>query len=258
MRSARMRTCAGDSSPHTSSTGCRAASRASAMVVSVDLPMPGSPPIRISEPGTSPPPSTRSNSSMPVGSRSWRVASTSASGCGLRTWPVCLTAALRGRARGLLDHRRPGAAARTAPVPLGLGGAALLAGELGLGGEHRTGQTTARTGRSGGEALGFRHARDRHHGHRRPGRCRPPRAPAARTRCRRGARAAGRLFAQPRRSVGLARPAEGRAAVPVHPRRRRGRHHRCRRRRCRRGPDRVPGRPQSGALLRYLRALRGR
>ena len=31
IRSARIRTCAGDSSPHTSSTGCRPASRASAM-----------------------------------------------------------------------------------------------------------------------------------------------------------------------------------------------------------------------------------
>ena len=32
----------------------------------VDLPIPGSPPIRIAEPATSPPPVTRSNSSMPV------------------------------------------------------------------------------------------------------------------------------------------------------------------------------------------------
>src|SRR4051812_25184351 len=32
----------------------------------VDLPMPGSPPISTSDPGTTPPPSTRSNSSMPV------------------------------------------------------------------------------------------------------------------------------------------------------------------------------------------------
>ena len=36
----------------------------------VDLPMPGSPPIRRAEPGTSPPPITRSNSAMPVGRRS--------------------------------------------------------------------------------------------------------------------------------------------------------------------------------------------
>src|SRR5258708_2159522 len=32
----------------------------------VDLPMPGSPPIRSAEPGTRPPPVTRSNSAMPV------------------------------------------------------------------------------------------------------------------------------------------------------------------------------------------------
>src|SRR5262245_8317439 len=36
---------------------------------SVDLPMPGSPPSKIREPGTTPPPSTRSNSSMPVDRR---------------------------------------------------------------------------------------------------------------------------------------------------------------------------------------------
>src|SRR5882757_526306 len=35
----------------------------------VDLPMPGSPPTRSAEPGTSPPPVTRSNSAMPVGRR---------------------------------------------------------------------------------------------------------------------------------------------------------------------------------------------
>src|SRR5580704_16655357 len=40
----------------------------------VDLPMPGSPPTRRAEPGTSPPPVTRSNSAMPVGRR-WGGAS---------------------------------------------------------------------------------------------------------------------------------------------------------------------------------------
>src|SRR6185295_777234 len=35
----------------------------------VDLPMPGSPPTNRAEPGTSPPPVTRSNSPMPVGRR---------------------------------------------------------------------------------------------------------------------------------------------------------------------------------------------
>jgi len=44
----------------------------------VDLPMPGSPPSRMSDPGTTPPPSTRSNSSMPVESRTPCDISTSA------------------------------------------------------------------------------------------------------------------------------------------------------------------------------------
>ena len=42
---------------------------AAAWSSSVDLPMPGSPPTSTAEPGTRPPPSTRSNSAMPVGSR---------------------------------------------------------------------------------------------------------------------------------------------------------------------------------------------
>ena len=47
------------------------ASAPSACSSSVDLPMPGSPPISTTPPATRPPPSTRSNSSMPVG---WRAA----------------------------------------------------------------------------------------------------------------------------------------------------------------------------------------
>src|SRR5215510_15296514 len=45
---------------------------------SVDLPMPGSPPSSTSEPGTTPPPRTRSNSSMPVDRRTPLAVSTSA------------------------------------------------------------------------------------------------------------------------------------------------------------------------------------
>ena len=52
------------------------------MFVSVDLPMPGEPPSRTSEPGTIPPPSTRSNSPIPVRSRGTGEVSTSASGRG--------------------------------------------------------------------------------------------------------------------------------------------------------------------------------
>ena len=39
---------------------------ASAIVVSVDFPIPGAPPISTSDPGTTPPPSTESSSPMPV------------------------------------------------------------------------------------------------------------------------------------------------------------------------------------------------
>ena len=51
------------------------------MLVSVDLPIPGAPPSSTSEPGTRPPPSTRSSSPMPVGSATG-AAPTSASDTG--------------------------------------------------------------------------------------------------------------------------------------------------------------------------------
>src|SRR5918992_1480878 len=87
-RSARSFTCAADSSPDTYSTSRPAAARLpSAPVVSVDLPIPGNPPIRTSEPGTRPPPSTRSSSPMPVRRRWMAGASTSASRTGRRAWP---------------------------------------------------------------------------------------------------------------------------------------------------------------------------
>ena len=35
----------------------------------MDLPMPGSPPIKMTDPATNPPPNTRSNSPMPVSAR---------------------------------------------------------------------------------------------------------------------------------------------------------------------------------------------
>ena len=65
-RSARSRICAADSSAETYSVRRPAAHRfASAIVVSVDLPIPGAPPIRTSDPGTMPPPRTLSSSPMP-------------------------------------------------------------------------------------------------------------------------------------------------------------------------------------------------
>ena len=59
----------------------------SADVTIVDLPIPGEPPSRTSEPGTSPPPSTRSSSPMPVRSRATRGASTWLSGTGVSARP---------------------------------------------------------------------------------------------------------------------------------------------------------------------------
>ncbi len=77
-RSARPRTWAGDSSPVTSMAASGAGSDASAWSTRVLLPIPGSPPISTSEPGTSPPPSTRSSSPMPVGRRSCAASRSSA------------------------------------------------------------------------------------------------------------------------------------------------------------------------------------
>ena len=74
----------------------------------VDLPMPGAPPISTSEPGTMPPPSTRSSSPMPVLKRGECPAATSASGTGF--------AALAGAAR---DSRAPaltGSATRSSTI----------------------------------------------------------------------------------------------------------------------------------------------
>ena len=73
-------------------------------MVIVDLPIPGAPPISTSDPGTSPPPSTRSNSPIPVAEP---------------LHPRCLDLAERhrreraaGRARERRLRRRAGAAAR--------------------------------------------------------------------------------------------------------------------------------------------------
>ena len=75
-RRARRATCLSDSSPVAYSTGPAALMAAADCSMSVDLPMPGSPPIKVTEPGTRPPPSTRSSSPEPVESRGWsRLAS---------------------------------------------------------------------------------------------------------------------------------------------------------------------------------------
>ena len=60
---------------------------ASAASVKVDFPIPGDPPIRTSEPGTIPPPRTRSSSAMPVVIRATCWASTSRRGTGFAARP---------------------------------------------------------------------------------------------------------------------------------------------------------------------------
>src|SRR5690349_14192133 len=70
-RSARSLICSGDSSPETYSVRIPAPSRRAAHCSkSVDFPMPGSPPTKTTDPGTIPPPRTKSNSRRPVCHRS--------------------------------------------------------------------------------------------------------------------------------------------------------------------------------------------
>jgi hypothetical protein len=57
------------------------------MFVSVDLPIPGEPPRRTSDPGTRPPPRTRSSSPIAVRRRGARSALTSRSGTGRTAGP---------------------------------------------------------------------------------------------------------------------------------------------------------------------------
>ncbi len=74
VRSARIRIWPADSSPDTYSARRPAwAHRCTTSSSSVDLPTPGSPASRLTDPGTTPPPSTRSSSLTPVGK--WRVRS---------------------------------------------------------------------------------------------------------------------------------------------------------------------------------------
>ena len=123
-RDARRRICAADSSPETYSVRRPDAWRLpSAMFVSVDLPMPGEPPSSTSEPGTRPPPRTRSNSPIPVRQpldlRDLDVPQRDDPRG--RTRPRDAARTARGlRGRGLLGERVPLAAAWALPVPLGL------------------------------------------------------------------------------------------------------------------------------------------
>ena len=86
-RPARSRTCPADSSPLAYRTSpAVAVSPAAAWSSRVDLPIPGSPPSSTTDPGTSPPPRTRSSSEMPVGVRTGSASRRPARDCG--TWPA--------------------------------------------------------------------------------------------------------------------------------------------------------------------------
>ena len=67
------------------------------MLVSVDLPIPGAPPISTTDPGTIPPPSTRSSSPIPLASRGISGALTSPSATGTGTLAPLRAGAARPR-----------------------------------------------------------------------------------------------------------------------------------------------------------------
>ena len=113
-RSARRRTCAADSSAHTSRQRAPSAAIApSACSTSVLLPIPGSPPTSVSDPATRPPPSTRSSSGTFVGRRG----APSGIDVGERHRPGRRAAADRAPRRG--RPRRP----RASPTPRTAGSA---------------------------------------------------------------------------------------------------------------------------------------
>ena len=102
-RSARIRTSALDSSAVTSRHRApRSAMRPRAWRSSVLLPIPGSPASSVTDPGTSPPSSTRSSSGSPVGRATAACMLTSPIGTG-----VSRAASSRRRRRRIFDERAP-------------------------------------------------------------------------------------------------------------------------------------------------------
>ena len=105
--------------------------------------MPGSPPISVAEPGTKPPPATRSSSPMPVTMRC--TASTRprgpSSGNGRPTRPAPRHGAADAERRGLLDDRVPLAAGLALALPALRDGAAILADVGGAGAGHQARRT---------------------------------------------------------------------------------------------------------------------
>ena len=95
-RSARNLICSALSSPETYKTVPPVAANCCDTCKSnVDLPIPGSPPIKTNEPGTTPPPKTRFSSTNSVFTRGSFLGMTSDSRCGCVFLPVKLTLARR-------------------------------------------------------------------------------------------------------------------------------------------------------------------
>ena len=93
----------------------RRASAAAAWSTSVDLPMPGSPPIRTAEPCDQPPPSTRSSSAIAAGRRAGRPRRPASPTSSSRL--PCRAALAAPGSPPLLDERVPLAAGVAAPGP---------------------------------------------------------------------------------------------------------------------------------------------
>ena len=105
------------------------ATAAQAWISSVDLPMPGSPPIRVAEPGTKPPPATRSSSPMPVTTRGsgFDAPDRSSSGKGRPARAAPRGGAADAERRGFLDDGVPLAAGLAFSLPALRDRAAVLA-----------------------------------------------------------------------------------------------------------------------------------
>ena len=195
--SARIRIWPADSSPDRYSARRPAsAQRCATSSSSVDLPTPGSPASSVTEPGTRPPPSTRSSSLTPVWKCRVRPGSIELIGTAARTWerpPGARPNRPTADEHSDLVDRAPGAAVRAAADPLGGDVVAL-----------RTAVLRTRLGPPWPRSDGIR--RDRQNGR-----------SSVRTSCRRSARARRRVarFVTSRRGVSPAEIGTGTVASPA-------------------------------------------
>ena len=134
------------------SSGRRAPRLPSAIAVSVDLPMPGEPPSRTTEPGTSPPPSTRSSSPIPVLRRDHvlglDVGQPDRNGRRGGAGRAAPRGSGRGLRRRLLDQRVPLRAARALTHPARRVMGTFGADKAGLRAGHRAADLTPPPGQS--------------------------------------------------------------------------------------------------------------